>query len=75
MENFFEHPKVGDVLKEERKKRKLSLEEIHQKTRVSLSYLQAIEEGQWDVFPAEVYRVGFLKDYAAYLKMDVEKIV
>ena len=75
MENFFEHPKVGDVLKEERKKRKLSLEEIHQKTRVSLRYLQAIEEGQWDVFPAEVYRVGFLKDYAAYLKMDVEKVV
>ena len=66
---------LPEILKSERKKRNFSLQEVQQKTRVPVRFLQAMEEGLWDAFPAEVYRAGFLKDYAEFLKLDTEAVL
>jgi hypothetical protein len=43
--------------------RKLKLREFH---------LQALESGNWDCLPDDVYALGFLRQYANYLALDLE---
>lgn len=68
-------PRLNEVLKINRERRRSSLQIVHQDTRISLAYLEALESGQYDKFPAEVYCLGFLRKYAAYLGMDPEEAV
>ena len=51
-----------DILKEIRLKKRLSLEEIAQKSRIQLSYLQSIEKGELQKIPP-VYDKLFFKNY------------
>lgn len=62
--------KVNEILKSRRLQKGISLHLIHQETKISLTYLEALESGQWDVFPAEVYLTGFLRKYSAHLGLD-----
>ncbi|GAJ14921.1 unnamed protein product [marine sediment metagenome] len=65
----------GKVLKNIRELKGTTLEEISKKTKIGLSYLKAIEEDNYKVFPAEIFMKGFLKTYAKYLGLDPEEIV
>lgn len=64
---------IGKLLKEEREKKNLSLRQISNQTKIRVEYLQALEEGNYSIFPSEVYIKGFLKNYAKFLKIDKEK--
>lgn len=64
----------GKVLKNIRELKGTTLEEISKKTKIGLSYLKAIEEDNYKVFPAEIFMKGFLKSYAKYLGLDPEEI-
>ncbi|MFH1368780.1 MAG: RodZ domain-containing protein [Elusimicrobiota bacterium] len=66
---------IGEILKKRREERKLTLEEIHNDTYISKGYIKALEEGNMDVFPAEVYYLGFLKRYASYLRLNPDELV
>ncbi|MBI5554922.1 MAG: helix-turn-helix domain-containing protein [Elusimicrobia bacterium] len=66
---------IGSTLSEARKQKKVSLKKIAQETRISVRYLQALEIDTFDVFPAEVYLKGFLRNYAQYLGLDGDEIV
>ncbi|OGR88428.1 MAG: hypothetical protein A3A86_08270 [Elusimicrobia bacterium RIFCSPLOWO2_01_FULL_60_11] len=68
-------PRLNEVLKLNRERRRASLQTVHQDTRISLTYLEMLEAGQYDKFPAEVYCLGFMRKYAAYLGMDPEEAV
>lgn len=58
---------IGQVLREERERRKLSLDDVYEATKITTSNLSAIEEDRFDVFPNRVYARAFLRDYANYL--------
>ncbi len=65
--------KVGELLKEARLVRGKGLDEISDALKINKNYLKALEEGDWEVFKAEIYIKGFLKNYAKYLGIDEEK--
>lgn len=62
---------IGAMLREERERRGLALEEIAQQTRISLSSLQGIESGMSELLPHPVYAKGFIKVYAQFLGVDL----
>ncbi len=66
--------KVNELLKYKRQQNRFSLQAVHQETRISMIYLEALEAGRWEVFPAEVYLIGFLRKYASYLGLDAEEM-
>lgn len=66
---------AGSMLKEERAKKKLTLDEVASATKINASYLAALELDEYEKFPSAVYARGFLQNYAKYLDMDVEKVI
>jgi hypothetical protein len=66
---------IGQQLKSKRQGQDASLERVHRDTRISLTYLQALEDDAFDRFPAEVYCIGFLKKYARYLQLDPDALI
>ena len=67
--------KVGLVLKAEREKQGIELKTISQKLCIRESFLKALEDGEYDVFPALVYGAGFLRSYASFLGLDEKSIM
>ncbi len=66
---------IGETLKQRRKELNLSLKEAENATSIRITYLQAIEEGEPNKLISPVYAQGFVKQYAALLGMDGERIV
>lgn len=60
--------KISELLKDEREKQGLKLEDIARSTRIKKGYLVAIEEGRFHDLPSEAYALGFVKNYAGFLK-------
>src|SRR5689334_21652297 len=67
--------RLNELLKMRREQRHVSLHSIHQETRIPVQYLEGMENGQWQVFPAEVYLLGFLRKYAVFLGLNPEEVV
>src|SRR5580692_9203832 len=65
---------IGDRLTEGRKRLGIALREASEATKIRTDYLQAMENGTFDFSLPEVYKRGFLKIYARYLKLDAEKL-
>ena len=61
---------VGQLLKEERNRRQLSLDALSKKTRIRLEYLEALELGQFEQLPAATFVKGYIKRYANLLGLD-----
>lgn len=64
--------KLTDEFKTHREKKEISLQSIHNKTRIDIKYLRAIEDGNFDVMP-EVYLRAFIKEYAKSIELDPEE--
>ena len=62
-------------LKSEREKKKVSLAQIAADTRISLRYLQSIEEGRYSDLPGGVYNRAFLKAYCESINIDPREIL
>ncbi len=67
MEN--ELNKIAHELREQRQAKNLSLEEISAQTKISISYLQKLEEGNFSFLPV-VYVRAFLKTFAEQLGLN-----
>ena len=61
---------LGRILAEARETRDLTLEQVERETRIARRYLLALEEEDFDAFPAQVQARGFLRMYAQYLELD-----
>jgi cytoskeletal protein RodZ len=66
---------LGETLSEAREEKGLSLEQVTKETMIAERYLAALEKENLDIFPAETYAMGFLKNYAQYLGLDVGEMV
>jgi cytoskeletal protein RodZ len=65
---------LGQELRNRRLQKNLSLETVFKDTRIHSKFLKAMEEEQWEAFPARVYAQGFLRQYANYLGLDGEDL-
>lgn len=65
----------GETLRRERELRGVSLREIADSTKISIRFLQALEEDRLDVLPGGVFRRSFVKQYAEYLGLDAQRVV
>ena len=66
---------IGENLKNARESKGISLRKAEEDTKIRKRYLQALEEGNYDVIPGRVYAKGFLRNYANYLGLDQEEIL
>jgi cytoskeleton protein RodZ len=65
---------LGELLKETRQNKEVSLEQVEEELRIRKKYLQALEEEDFSIMPPEVYVKGFLRNYAIYLGLDPEEV-
>lgn len=65
----------GGWLRRQRELRQVSLREIADVTKISIRYLEALEEDRFDVLPAPVFAKGFLREYARYVGLDPDEVV
>jgi len=65
----------GDSLRRERELRGVSLREIADETKISIRFLQALEQDRIDVLPGGIFRRTFVRQYARHLGLDSEKLV
>ncbi|NTW06094.1 MAG: helix-turn-helix domain-containing protein [Peptococcaceae bacterium] len=61
---------IGNVLKEARETKGLSLEAIEEQTNIRKKYLDALENENYELLPGRVYARGFLRNYASFLGLD-----
>ncbi|MSU20789.1 MAG: helix-turn-helix domain-containing protein [Pedosphaera sp.] len=67
-------PSVAEQLRHAREQQKLSVYDIAEVTKIKTDHVRALEEGAYHVFAAPVYIRGFVRSYAAMLKLDVPRI-
>jgi cytoskeleton protein RodZ len=65
----------GAQLKQEREKRKVTLDDISLTTKISTRMLRALEEEQFDQLPGGIFNKGFIRAYARCLGMDEEQAI
>jgi cytoskeletal protein RodZ len=65
----------GEKLKRERELRGVSLREIADGTKISVRFLQALEEDRIDALPGGLFPRAFAKQYALFLGLDCERTV
>ena len=65
----------GIMLKREREARGLTIKYIASETKISEPSIMAIENNDFDSFPAEVFVRGFLRNYARVLSIPSEEII
>lgn len=58
---------VGEILKSKRIEKGLSLEEVQKQTKISLCFLEAIEENDFNRIPNGTTAKGFIRNYAMLL--------
>lgn len=66
---------IGRILKQEREKRAIALDVVHETTKIPMDSLRAIEEGYKICTLTAFYYRNFVKLYAQYLKMDVDVVL
>jgi cytoskeletal protein RodZ len=66
---------VGQQLRSSRKAQNLSERDVAEITKLRADHVLAVEDGNYDVFPARVYLRGFVRTYARLLKLDVDQVL
>jgi cytoskeleton protein RodZ len=65
---------VGNKLREARTRRKLSLQQVEEATKIRGRYLGAIENDEWDQLPGDTYARAFIRTYGCYLELDGDRL-
>jgi len=65
----------GPWLRRQREMREITLREISDASKISIRYLQALEDERFDLLPAMVFAKGFLRQYARYVGLDADEVV
>lgn len=68
-------PTVAEQLRQAREQRKLSVYDVAEATKIRTDHIRALEQGDFQMFAAPVYIRGFVRNYAALLKLDAPKII
>lgn len=66
---------LGDLLRETREQKNLSLEDVEQGTNIRKLYIKAIEDGNYEKLPGEVFLKGFIKTYGKFLGLNSQELI
>jgi len=66
---------LGEELRRERVRRNLTFKDVEQVLHIKTTYLEAIEDGNYDIIPGQVYVKGFIRNYGNYLDLDGDRLV
>ncbi|HOP28727.1 MAG TPA: DUF4115 domain-containing protein [Spirochaetota bacterium] len=66
---------IGEKLKQTRESKKLSLKDVSLETNLAPTFIEALEQEDFDKFPSETYILGFLKTYSEFLKIDADEMI
>lgn len=66
---------AGEIIKNKRESLGKNLSTVSLDTKIQKRYLEYIESNQFEKFDSSVFASGFLKIYAKYLGLDVQKIL
>ena len=66
---------IGAFLKQVRQKKKISMDKVASDLCIRKVYIKAIEESNYKELPAVPYGIGFVRTYAGYLGLNVERVV
>jgi curved DNA-binding protein CbpA len=69
-QEFFDGVFLGKI----RKYKKVKIEDLSQKTCISLKYLYAIEDNNYNALPAPVFTRGYILQYCKILGLDADKV-
>ena len=64
---------IGQEFALERKRKGLSIAQVAKDTKIKEEFLYAIEKGDFKALPSSAYAYGFVRNYAKYLGLPVEK--
>lgn len=65
---------IGERLEEARKRKGISIREAAEATKIRSDYLQKFEANSFDIDLPALYLRGFLRSYAKYLDLDVDRL-
>jgi cytoskeleton protein RodZ len=68
-------PSFGEKLKQEREKRKITLEQISVSTKIGTRMLQALEEDKFNQLPGGIFNKGFVRAYSRFVGLDEDQTV
>ena len=66
---------VGQILKDYRLKKKITIEKISRKTNITIQHLINIERGNLDLIGGQFYQKSFIKSYIEALRISEKKIL
>ncbi|MFZ0546581.1 MAG: RodZ domain-containing protein [Candidatus Promineifilaceae bacterium] len=61
---------LGNILREAREAKGLTLSEVQDQTRINTKFLAAMENGQYNLLPTPVHVRGYLRNYARFLSLE-----
>lgn len=67
--------KTGQLLKEAREAKSISLQEVSIHLKINTKTLKALESGDKAQLPAKTFLRGFVQSYAQYLKLDLNQVM
>ena len=68
-------PTVAEQLRAARETKRLTVQQVADATKIRTDHIRALEEGDFNRFPAPIYIRGSVKNYAMMLKLDMPKIL
>jgi len=66
---------VGEQLQAAREALKLTVQQVADTTKIRTDHIRALEEGHYEMFSAPIYIRGFVRIYAAQLKLNTSQIM
>lgn len=66
---------IGELLKNARESKGLTIEQACEETRISKDFLRAVEDNQYSKVPGEVFVKGILRTYGNFLGLDGTKLI
>ena len=66
---------IGEILKNAREKKGLTIEALEEKTRIVSRYIEALENDEFEQLPGEIYIKGFIKNLSDKLSLDSNAVL
>ena len=64
--------KIGKVFKERRQLLVLSKSQVASEILININYINAIEQGNYSIFPARIFAIQYFKKYANFLNLKLD---
>lgn len=66
---------LGQLLRDTREKKGLSIAEVEEDTRIRQAQIEALEEEDYAKLPSSIFLKGLLRNYAQYLGLDLAEVM